>query len=84
MRRLSLVCATAGLAVTALAASAPAKAAPYQVIRWDNTGVCQVWDQAITITPWLSTYKVMSKPIPSFDAAFGAKEEMVKQGHCRV
>jgi hypothetical protein len=83
MRRLSLVCA-AGLALTALAASGPAKAAPFQVIRWDNTGICQVWDQTIAITPWLSSYKILSKPTPTFAAAFDAKEAMVKQGQCRL
>jgi len=45
MRRLSLLCATAFIAVTALAATSPAEAA-FHVIRWHDTGFCQVWDEA--------------------------------------
>lgn len=83
MCRLSLIRAVAGLAVTVLGALGPANAAPYQVIRWEDSGFCEVWDQAITTTPWLSTFRVMSKPIPTVDTAFGVKEQMVRQGQCK-
>jgi len=40
MRRISILCAAAGLG---LAATSPARAA-YHLIRWDGTGFCQVLD----------------------------------------
>ena len=46
MLRLTALAATAGLALTALAATSPAEAA-FHLIRWEGTGVCQVWDQSI-------------------------------------
>ena len=50
MRRLSMLCVAAGLAVTALAAASPAEAS-YKVIRWDGSGICQIWDNAIPTKP---------------------------------
>ena len=50
MRRLSLLCAAASLAVTALAAASPAEAA-YHLIRWQDSGFCQIWDENIPTTP---------------------------------
>jgi len=43
MRRFSILCAAAGIAVTALAATSPAEAA-FHVIRWQDTGFCHVKD----------------------------------------
>jgi hypothetical protein len=52
MRRVSLLCAAAMLAVTALAASTPAKADPFHLIRWSDSGFCQIWDEGIPTAPW--------------------------------
>jgi len=43
MRRATALCAAVGIAVSALAVVSPAQAG-YYVIRWDNTGICQIWN----------------------------------------
>jgi hypothetical protein len=85
MRRSYMLFAAAWLGLAALAATSPAQAAPFHVIRWDNTGVCQVWDDGLTIKPirWPSDYKVVSKPIPTFTTALAVKDQLVKRGHCK-
>jgi len=83
MRRLSVLCAALGIVATALAAS-PAQAA-YNVIRWDNTGWCQVWDPATPLTPLFSKYAAVNKkPIPTLTAALAEKDAMVKKGACKL
>jgi hypothetical protein len=84
MRRLSVLCAAASLAAAAFAATGPAEAA-YNVIRWDNTGWCQVWDPATPLTPWFSKYAAVNKkPIPTLTAALAEKDAMVKKGACKL
>ena len=70
MRRVLTLSAAAGIAASALATPAFAKVG-YYVIRWDNTGICQIWNEDLRYKPvqWPSTYKVVSKPFPTFDAA---------------
>jgi hypothetical protein len=46
MRRIFGLCAVAGIGFTALAASSPAQAS-YHLIRWQDSGFCQIWDQSI-------------------------------------
>jgi hypothetical protein len=83
MRRVTALCAAAGIAVAALAVASPAQAG-YYLIRWDNTGVCQVWNEDLSFKPmrWPSDYKVVSKPTPTFTAAMAMKENLRQQGHC--
>ena len=83
MRRATILCAAAGIAVAALAVASPAQAG-YYLIRWDNTGVCQVWNEDMSFKPmrWPSDYKVVSKPVPTFTAAMTMKESLRQQGHC--
>ena len=50
--RLSLICAAAGLIVSALAAATPAKADPYYLVRYADTGYCLIWDEALPTSPW--------------------------------
>jgi hypothetical protein len=82
MRRVTTLCAAASVAVVALAVS-PAQAG-YYLIRWDNTGVCQVWNESFQMKPprWPSDYKVVSKPIVSFTAALDEKEKLRQRGNC--
>ena len=71
MRRVTAIFAAAGIAASVLAA-VPAQAAPgYYVIRWDNTGICQIWNTELQSKPmeWPSTYKIVSKPVPTFNEA---------------
>ena len=83
MRRVYAFCAVTGLAVSALAAASPANAA-FQLIRWDGTGVCQVWDASIPTKPFPSNYKMVSKPVPTFSAALAVKDGMLKKGKCTI
>jgi len=82
MRRVTTLCAAACVAVAALAVS-PAQAG-YYLIRWDNTGVCQVWNESFQMKPprWPSDYKVISKPIATFTGALDAKEKLRQHGNC--
>jgi hypothetical protein len=84
MRRFSLVSAIA-LALSAAAMVGPVQAAPYHLLHWDNTGVCQVWDQGWTMKPirWPSNYEVVSKSVPTFSAALAVKQKLLKSGKCR-
>ena len=81
MRRLSMLCVAAGLAVTAFAATSPAEAS-YKVIRWDGTGICQIWDNAIPTKPWPSDYKTVSATVPTFVAALAAKDRLWRAKKC--
>ena len=83
MRLASALCAAIGIAVAATAAVSPAQAG-YYVIRWDNTGVCQVWNESFQMKPprWPSDYKVISKPIATFTGALDAKEKLRQHGNC--
>ena len=83
MRRIFGLCAVAAIGFTALAASSPANAA-FNLIRWDGTGVCQVWDQNILTKPVPSNYKTVSKPLPTFAAALTMKDGMLKKGTCKL
>jgi hypothetical protein len=79
MRRISMLCATAAIAVTALAV--PAKA-DYRLIRWHDTGFCQVWDKSFPVAPWPANYSVVSHSMPTFTAALDVKDHMMHRGHC--
>ena len=83
MRRLSLLCAALGVTITALAASSPAEAA-FHVIRWDNTGWCQVWDPSTPLNPLISKYVAVSRPIPSLTPGAGRKGRAPAQGHLQA
>jgi hypothetical protein len=83
MRRLSVLCAVAGLAVTALAAASPAQAA-FHLIRWHDTGFCQVWDQSMPIKPFPSNYRTVSKSVPTFFDALAVKDTLLKRGACKI
>lgn len=83
MRRVYALCAATSLAVAALAVTSPANAA-FHLIRWDGTGVCQVWDAGIPTKPFPSNYKMVSKPVPTFAAALAVKDGMLKKGKCTI
>jgi hypothetical protein len=81
MRRLSALCAAAGIALAALAATSPAEAS-FHLIRWHDTGFCQIWDQSIPTAPWSSNYSVVSTPVPTFLDALDVKDHMLHTGGC--
>jgi len=82
MRRLLTACAAVAVTVSALAAASPASATPYHLIRWQDTGFCQIWDQSIPTTPFPSNYAVVSEELPTFEAAFAYKTGLLSSGAC--
>ena len=81
MRRISMLCAAAGLAAVALAAASPAEAG-YHLIRWQDSGLCQIWDESIPTTPWPAGYHRASATVPTFIDALAMKDTALKAGHC--
>ena len=81
MRRISTLCAAAGIALTALAATSPAKA-DYHLIRWHDAGFCQIWDHSIPTAPFPSNYSVVSREVPTFLDALYVKDHMLDAGRC--
>jgi hypothetical protein len=92
MRRVTALCAAVGIAVSALAAPAMAArrhAAPeagYYVIRWNDTGICQIWNTDLRYKPgeFFSKYKVVSKPVPTFVAATDIQLKMRAERSCTL
>lgn len=85
MRRVTALSAAAGLVASAFAIISPAQAAnDYYLIRWDNTGACQIWNEGLTPPiKWPSDYKVMSRPIPTLADALTLKEKLREKGNCK-
>jgi hypothetical protein len=81
MRRISMLCAAAGLGLAALAATSPAEAA-FHLIRWDVTGYCQVWDQGIATKPFPSDYKTVGAKVPTPVEALAVKEHLLRKRVC--
>ena len=81
MRRAIALCT----AVASLAVVGPAQAG-YYVIRWDNTGICQIWNDTLTFKPlrWPADYKIASKPVPTFSDAVAVQENLRHKGRCTV
>jgi hypothetical protein len=82
MRRISLLSAAAGLALAALSASTPAKADPFHLIRWSDTGFCQIWDQGVPTMPWPGNFEIVSATVPTFVDALAIKSGMLASGAC--
>jgi hypothetical protein len=81
MRRLPLLVAAAGFAVTALAASSPAEAA-FHLIRWEGSGFCQIWDENVPTAPYPSNYTIVSEQLPTFGDALVYKDGLLRNGTC--
>jgi hypothetical protein len=84
MRRVFTLCATASVALSAIAVTSAASAAPYHLIKWSGTDICQVWDNGIATKPFPANYKAVSKPVPTFDAALAVKTGLMKKGVCKL
>ncbi len=87
MRRVTAVCAAAAIVASSAAIARPmAPQSGYYVIRWDDTGVCQIWNTNLTQKPWqlFSQYKVVSKTVPTFAAAATIQEDMRMSRHCTL
>jgi hypothetical protein len=90
MRRVTALCAAVGIAVSALTAPAlaarHAPAAGYYVIRWNDTGVCQIWNTDLRYRPvqFFSKYKVVSTLVPTFAAATETQRQMRAARACTL
>ena len=92
MRRVTALCAATAFIVSNLVVAGVAVARPmpqpsgYYVIRWDDTGVCQIWNTDLQQKPWslFSEYKAVSKPVPTFAAAAAIQENMRVSRHCTL
>jgi hypothetical protein len=84
MRHVFALCAASSLALSALALTSPAQAAPFHVIKWSGNDLCQVWDNGVPTKPFPSNYTAVSKPLPTFDAALGVKAGLMKKGVCKI
>jgi hypothetical protein len=83
MRRVTALCAASAIALSAIATVSPAQAA-FHLIKWGGTEACQVWDTGIPTKPWPDNYKVISKPVATFDAALAVKSGLMKKGVCKI
>ena len=82
MRYLCLLAATAAIAVAAVAATSPAEAS-YHLIRWQDSGFCQVWDENIPTVPYPGNYTVIEgSVVPTFGDALVFKDGMLRNGTC--
>jgi len=82
MRRLPVLAAVAAIAASAFAATSPAKAS-FHVIRWQDTGFCQIWDQSVPTVPYPGNYTVMiNSEVPTFGDALVLKDGMLRNGSC--
>lgn len=77
-RKLLLAAVATAMATSFLAA--PADAAPYRVIRWEGTRVCQVWDYGVS-TPW-GPHKVLSKKKKTLEAAMRTLDRRIAKHRC--
>ena len=86
MRRITALCAAAGIFVSTAAVARHAPPSGYYVIRWDNTGVCQIWNTELQQKPvhFLSDYKVVSRPVPTFTEAATIQENMRMSRRCTL
>lgn len=77
-RKLLLAAVAAAMATSFFAA--PANAAPYRVIRWEGTRVCQVWDYGISM-PW-GPHTVLSKKKKTLEAAMRTLDRRIAKHRC--
>jgi hypothetical protein len=84
VRHLRTLAAAAIVAATAFAAAAPAEAAPYHVIRYADTGFCQVWDNGIPDSKWPANYTVMTHRQPTFERAVAVKGWLLSKHYCNL
>ena len=84
MRSLFALCAASSLALSALAMTGSAQAAPYHLIKWSGTDLCQVWDNGVPTQPMPAYFKAVSKKVPTFEAALAVKAGLMKKGVCKM
>jgi hypothetical protein len=85
MPRFTTICLAGATAVAALVAAVPAQAG-YYILRWDSTGICQVWSEAFAFkpVPWPSRYQIVSRPLPTFNDAVMLQVRLRQLGRCTL
>ncbi len=81
LRRNLMIAAVA--AAAAFMTTAPADAT-WRVIKWNITGICQIWDFGVDGKPIPFDFHTLTRPLPSFDAAVNAKERLWRAGRCTL
>ena len=82
MHRLCLLAAVVGIAVSAFAAMGPAQAS-FHLIRWQDSGFCQIWDQSVPTVPYPGNYTVViGSEVPTFGDALVLKDGLLHNGTC--
>jgi hypothetical protein len=82
MRHILALCAVAAVGLAALAASSPADAA-FHLIRWQDSGFCQIWDENVPTAPYPSNYVVIAgSEVPTFGDALVYKDGLLRNGTC--
>lgn len=84
MRRVFALCAASSLALSALVLTSQAQAAPFHLIKWSGTDICQIWDDGIPTKPFPANYKAVSKPVKTLEAAIAVKNGLMKKGVCKL
>lgn len=84
MRQFLILCASAFIAATAFAAASPAQAAPFHVIKYHDTGFCQIWDNGFPTTPWPTSYTVMTHRQATFERAVMVKDMLLRKHYCAL
>ncbi len=84
MRSLFALCAASSIALSALATTGSAQAAPFHIIKWSGNDLCQIWDDGVPTAPMPANYKAVSKKVATFDAAMAVKAGLMKKGVCKL
>ena len=84
MHHIRTLAAAAFVAATAFAAASPAEAAPFHVIKYADTGYCQIWDNGFAIAPWPAHYTVMTHRQPTLERAVAVKDYLLRKHYCAL
>jgi hypothetical protein len=84
MHHIRTIAAAAFVAATTFAAASPAAAAPFHVIKYADTGYCQIWDNGFPTTPWPTHYTVMTHRQPTLERAVAVKGYLLRKHHCAL
>jgi len=50
------------------------------VIKWNTSGICQIWDFGVDGAPFPYDFRMMSRPLPTFAAALRVKGRLWDAG----
>lgn len=87
MRRSLILCAVLGLTglfSTGFSATSANAASDYRVIKWSVTGICQIYDFGWGGRPIPPDYRILTRSLPTFGAALGAKDRLARRGRCTL